>query len=132
MRRIDSLRQFFESNIRGHSCVAGCVRLKTPNEDEFIYEITRKHDLPTVRVCLSDAYEYGSDSYAVRPREIGPSDFILVNSFVPGSDSVTIEKARNDKLAIGPWGKLKGALNFPELWKYRSPQEKEFDARKRF
>jgi hypothetical protein len=131
MRTIESLRRFFESNIHAHSEVATCVRLKTPNEDEFIYEIARKHDLSTVRVCLSDAYEYGSDSYAVRPREIGSGDFILVDSFVPGADSMTIEEARRDKIAIGPWGKLKGALNFPELWKYRSPQERELDARKR-
>lgn len=125
MASLRSLVSYFEDNIGEHNRVATCVRLKTVNEDEYVYEVTRTGDLPSIRVCLSDAYEYGSDSYAVRPSLIRSGDFILVGSFGPGADSSVIEQARRDHIAVGGWSKLFGALNFHEPWKYRTPQEKE-------
>lgn len=124
MTKLQSLVSFFEANIRNHNKVADCDRLLCCNDDEYIYEIQRKDDLRPIRVYLCDVYEYGSGDYAGRPKEIRAGDFILLNSFVPGVGDTVVEEARRGRIAIGPWRKLLGALNSPDVWRYRMPEER--------
>lgn len=124
MVNLQLLVAHFENHIMGHDKVAICNRLASRNDDEYIYEILRTSDLPLLRVYISGAYEYDSGAYAARPKEIKAGDFILLDKFAPGADRSIIETARRDRIAIGPWSKLYGALNSHEPWKYRAPDER--------
>jgi hypothetical protein len=124
MTKLQSLVRYFENNIRDHNRVKDCSRLPSANKDEYIYEILRTDDFRPVKVYISGAYEYTSGDYAARPSQIKAGDFILVNTFVPGANQEIVEEARQDRIAIGPWRKLYGALNSHEMWKYRMPEEK--------
>jgi hypothetical protein len=75
-------------------------------------------------VHLSDAYDYGQWEYLSHPREIGRGDFILIAGFNSRFDESLVELARKDGIGIGVLAKFMGALNLPELWKYKSPEEK--------
>lgn len=125
MVNLRSLVSYFEKNIRAHKRVADCNRVISRNEDEHIYEIRRTDDLSTLRVYISDAYGFSSGDYASRPKEIKAGDFILVDTFAGGPDGSVVEEARRDRIAVGPWRKLFGALNSHDVWLYRMPEEKQ-------
>lgn len=124
MAQLQSLVCYFENNISKHNRVERCERRLSANEDEYIYEIHRKDNLPPVRVYISDAYEYGAGDYTARPGVLKAGDFILVDSFGPGADTTVVEQARHDCIGVGPFRKLFGALNSHDIWKYRMPAEK--------
>ncbi len=106
-----------------HNAVERFTRLPS-QEDEYVYEIQRKNVLPPVRVHISDAYSYGFADFASRPKAIGPGDFIVVSQFGPALAGSIVEHARAARIGIGTVGKLMGALNIRDVWKYVSPAEK--------
>jgi hypothetical protein len=115
--------RFFLERMESHNCVERCTRLRT-EDDEYIFEIERKGGLARVNVHLSDAYDYGQWEYLSHPREIGRGDFILIAGFSSRFDESLVELARKDGIGIGVLAKFMGALNLPEVWKYKSPEEK--------
>lgn len=120
MSDLQSNARFFEAKITRHSKVAGCTRLKLPNEDEYVYRIERRDGLPPLQVYVSGAYEYGEGDYHARPSIIHAGDFILVDQFTRSAEShkAVVKTARNDRIGIGALTKLYGALNFHDVWTY--------------
>lgn len=105
--------------LRDHSKVEDCVQLR--DETECLVEITRKGGLPTVRVHISDAYDYSSWDYQSRP---SPVDFILIGNFTEQFDHSLVAVARKDRIGIGGFRKLMGALNWTDMWKYELPEDR--------
>ena len=121
---VDAIARFFEQKMQAHDLVESCSRL--PSDDGYyIYSIERRNGLPRVTVYVSDAYSYGFADFASRPAEIGSGDFIVVNQFGPEIPADVVEHARKAQIGLGIVGKLMGALNSREIWKYRSPAEKQ-------
>jgi hypothetical protein len=117
-----SVLAFFTSRMAEHSKVESYNRL--PIEEEYIFELVRRDGLPTMRVHVSDAYDYGSVDYLSRPRQLWRGDFILIARPEARFDHALIEEARNDGIGIGMIGKLMGALNFKEPCKYIPKDER--------
>jgi hypothetical protein len=105
-----------------HDRVEQCRQITV--EGEYVFEIERKSPLPTVRVHLSDAYDYGHWEYTSRPKLIGRGDFILIAGFNTRFDESLVEIARKDGIGIGGIGKLMGALSWEKVWLYQSPEER--------
>lgn len=96
------------------------------NKDEYVYLITRRRGLPAVRVHLSDAYEYTRAEFLARPSEVTERNSFVVlglpHAYPPGE--ALIEEARRERVGIGKIGKLMGALNYPDVSVYESPEER--------
>jgi hypothetical protein len=114
--------KFFQERMEDHNRVEDCTPLQV--EGECVFKIERKDGLPTVRVHLSDAYDYGHWEYTSRPNLIGRGDFILIAGFKGRFDESLVGIARKDGIGIGGIGKLMGALNWEKVWLYRSPEER--------
>ncbi|QAY96869.1 hypothetical protein CWB41_14940 [Methylovirgula ligni] len=106
-----------------HNCVSEYTRLDVANE--YIYQIKRTAGRSTVRVFLSDAYDFGLADYLGRPRKLRSGDFILIARPESKFDGDLVERAKKDGIAIGQIGKLMGALNLNDMSSYKSPEEKE-------
>ena len=111
---------WFIMTMEDHSCVEDYIQLQ--NEDECIFKITRKGQLPEVNVHLSDAYEYGHMEYGLRPPQIGKGDFILMAAFSGQFAESLVPIALKDRIGIGDMRKLMGALNWGKVWEYKLPE----------
>jgi hypothetical protein len=118
MSRLASLISFFERVMQEHSRVSRCVRLQSTAEDEYVYEITRKGDLPPVRVHVSGAYEYTLGDYVARPKEIKAGDFVVTSSFGGRIEGAARARAQSERIGLGQVQELMGALNYRQVWKY--------------
>lgn len=128
---LQSTVYFFEREIVKHTLVVQCVPLiRDAKEVKYIYTIHRKNGAP-VKVYISDAYQYDVGDYLSRPRELGPGDFIFANEFGRAISPDAVECARADRIGLGTFGKLKGALNCINVWEYRSPAEKAAQSQKK-
>lgn len=117
-----SMVYFFEREMPKHNLVASCRRLPL-GDDIYIYEVQRSNG-PSVKVHLSDAYQYDLGDYLSRPKELGRGDYIFANEYVRDINPDVVERARLDRIGVGGFGKLKGALNRLNIWEYESPAEK--------
>jgi hypothetical protein len=117
-----SVLGFFNARMAEHSRVS--LHTRTPRADEYVFEIQRKDGLPTINVHVSDAYDYGLVDYLARPKQIGRGDFILIVRPEARFDRSLIERARKDGIGIGMIGKLMGALNLEDVYKYVPQDEK--------
>jgi hypothetical protein len=122
---------FFRQRMSEHSCVKSCTPLD--NQDEYVYLITREHDLPDVQVHLTDAYQYSRAWYLVRPKEVRKrNSFVVGNSFTPSAPCELVDEARDAGIGIGNIAKLMGALNSRNVWEYQAPDERSKLAEERF
>lgn len=112
---------FFLERMESHNKVEACNRIN--DDTEYLFEIIRKGELPSIVVHLSDAYRYGTWEYLSHPKRIRRGDFIVVGGFA-ALDASVVELARKDKIGLGGIGKLMGALNVRRVWEYRSPDER--------
>jgi hypothetical protein len=115
-----SIRPFIENALNSHSA----VRTLSPiNLDDFYaYRIERTLGRSDVILILSDDYYFGNTSLENMPAILKNGGFILLAK--PESDGIktSIPQA---KLGIGKLGKLLGALNLEEFWKYEIPEKKK-------
>jgi hypothetical protein len=113
-----TIPQFFERRMQEHSAVLSFRLL--PNDNEIIYEIRRRNFGDTIRVWLSDQYNFGESDFNNRPREIRAGDYILIaRPEAHGGDY------SEDKIRIGKLADFMGALTKRQMWKYEPPSEEE-------
>ncbi len=105
-----------------HSKVQQCTHV--PDDEESILRIDRTDGMSTVMVYLADAYDFSLGEYACRSSRIRRGDFILVSGFGPDIDTATIDMARKDGIGVGNLRRLMGALNYRNVWEYKSPEER--------
>jgi hypothetical protein len=121
---VDAIARFFEQKMQIHDLIQSCIQLPS-DHGYYLYMIERKKLLPSLTIHISATYRYGFADFASRPTEIKSGSFIVVSHFGPDVSPDLIEHARTVHIGLGHVRKLMGALNSREVWKYRSPGEKE-------
>ena len=116
----NSILVFFNSQMDGHSCVDSWIQL--PIEDDIVFEIRRRRNLPSLKVHVSDAYHYDLADFLSRPGPIGVGDYILIARPEADFDPSLVPIARKEAIGIGKFKHFKGALNYANIWEYVGPQ----------
>lgn len=117
-----SIRTFFLTRMEEHDAVSAVALL--PDNDDYLYELRRARFGDTVTVWLSDAYHFTDADFHNRPAHVGEGDYIIVAK-PEGGLAVDYELIRQYKIGVGKIGKLMGALNFPEPWRFLTGEERE-------
>ena len=113
-----SIINFFEARLREHAKVESFQRL--PHSEEVLYEVKRR-GLDPVVVHLSDAYRYTQVDFDARPSEVRESGFILIAKPEGNYNADLVTDARVMGIGLGKIGKLLGALNRRDYWRYDPP-----------
>ena len=114
-----SIRPFIERALTNHRAVK---EIKDITTDEFYaYKIKRNFGLSDVIVVLSDAYYYGDSIAEDRIDIFKKGGFYLIARPEAKGFETNIPE---EKIAIGQIGKLLGALNMGDFWKYERPKKK--------
>ena len=112
---------FFVATMIKHDKVQ---RLTDISDDyAFLFEIVRQGAPTPVRVWLNDAYVFTEFDFHNRPDVITRGDFILVARPEAMHNWQDLEMAAENGIGLGKIGKLMGALNRKDVWKYRTKEE---------
>ncbi|MCY1046882.1 hypothetical protein OV208_36595 [Corallococcus sp. bb12-1] len=114
-----SIISFFEARLRDHAKVESFHRL--PHPDEVLYEVKRR-GLDPLAVHLSDAYRYTQVDFDARPSELRKSGFILIAKPEGSYNVDLVTDARERGIGLGQIGKLLGAINRRDYWRYEPPK----------
>lgn len=98
---------------------------KLDSKDHYIYLVKRDKGLSDIIVHLSDEYEYTLDDYFQKSEEILEKSFILVAKPEAKYDDSIVEVATQDKISIGKFGALMGAIYVNEHWNYVPKERRE-------
>jgi hypothetical protein len=113
-----SIIRFFTERMNSHSRVDHLEQL--PHQTDCLFKIHRRDGLPPVTVQLSDAYDFGEGEYLAKSSQ---ADFILVAKPEARFDESVTRLAQSDRIGVGRLGKLMGALNRLEVWRYEKRSE---------
>ncbi len=91
---------------------------KVNDTDHYIYQVKREAGLPNLIVHLTDEYEYTLDDYFQKSEDIVEEAFILVAKPEARYDDSIVEIASQDKISIGKFGALMGAIYIEKHWDY--------------
>ena len=120
-----SIIQFFEKTLNDHAMVHSWERIGGPeNDTDYLYRIVRVNNLSEIIVHAADKYEYSLTDYFQKPEQLGPGSFIYVARPEAKYDHSIVEHARNDRISIGKFGAIMGALYKNEHWNY-IPKERK-------
>ncbi len=121
-----TISQFIETRLRQHDMVASLERVDDINNDEdFIYLIKRVNGLSKIVMHASDEYIYTLSHYFQKPAQITARGFILIAKPEAKYVHSIAEVAQEDKISIGKWGALMGALYQRKHWEYVPNERKE-------
>ena len=116
---------FFTSKMDEHSRVVNWMLIE--DQYEYIFRIRRRlHGSESdVIVHLTDAYRYGFSDFFTRPNQLRTGSFVVIGMPHADVDPAAIGEARQHCIGIGHIGKFMGALNFENIWKYMTPDERQ-------
>ena len=110
---------FFEKSLEDSSIVLKWERIDHPvNDTDYLYRIIRANNLSEIVVHATDKYEYSLTDYFQKPEQLGPGSFIYIARPEAKYDPSIVEYARNDKISIGKFGAIMGALYKEDHWNY--------------
>jgi hypothetical protein len=98
---------------------------KIDSKDHYIYRVKRDKGLSDIIVHLSDEYEYTLDDYFQKSEEQLEESFILIAKPEAKYDDSIVEIATQDKISIGKFGALMGAIYVKEHWSYVPKERRE-------
>jgi hypothetical protein len=81
--------------------------------------------LSDIILHASDEYSYSLTDYFQKPEQIGERAFILIARPEAGYDESIVEIAKNDKISVGKFSALMGALYIDNHWKYVPKERKK-------
>jgi hypothetical protein len=113
-----SIRPFIEKALNGHQAVRGIERIDT--SDFFAYKVERNFEMSDLVVVLSDDYHFGDVALQNKPVLLKEGGFYLIAKPEANSCEINIVE---EKFGVGKIGKLLGALNKEEFWKYTPPKK---------
>ena len=117
---------YLENTLNRHTKVRSWQRIDHPkNDDDFIYLIKRNDGLSDITLHASDEYSYSLTDYFQKPAKISEGAFILIARPEAGYDDATVEIAQSDKISIGKFNALMGALYIEEHWNYVPKERRE-------
>lgn len=120
-----SIPPFLEKAFDNHSKVSSWE--KVDSDDHYIYILKRNGGLEDLMVHLSDEYEYNLDDYFQRTAEIEEKSFILIAKPEATYDKSIAEIAKSDKISIGKFSALMGAIYINKHWNYVPKDRREED-----
>ncbi len=121
-----TIPKFIEKHIKQHPRVNSLKRIDDINkDDDFIYLIKRSSGLGDIVMHASDEYIYTLSHYFQKPTQITAGGFILIAKPEAKYVHSIAEVAQEEKVSIGKWGALLGALNDEEHWKYVPKERKK-------
>jgi hypothetical protein len=113
------------ARLEEHDKVQSCALMTGPGEDPIL-RIERTNG-PPVKVYVVWAYDFTFGEYLALSGRVRPGDFILAAGFGGSSDEVNwniIKQGREDGIGVGNLGRLFGALNFSDVSRYLTREEK--------
>jgi hypothetical protein len=117
-----SIRSFFVARMHEHDAVSSVEMLN--DDDDFLYDIRRARFGDSITVWLSDAYLFTDAEFHNRPASLSEGDYIIVGK-PEGGIAVDYELLRQYKIGVGKIGKFMGALNFADLWRFLTAEERD-------
>lgn len=121
-----TIPKYLENALDKHTKVLSWQRIDHPkNDDDFIYLVKRKDGLSDIILHASDEYSYSLTDYFQRPDKISDGAFILIARPEAGYDDAIVEIAKSDKISIGKFSALMGALYIKEHWNYVPKERRE-------
>lgn len=121
-----SIPKHLEEALDNHGKVASWQRADNQlGAKHYIYQITRTSGLPEFTLHLSDEYQYTIDDYFQKPSEVAEKSFILVARPEATYDDAIVEMATQDKISLGKFGALMGALYIKDHWNYTPKERRE-------
>lgn len=121
-----TITEYLEAAFDKHAKIYSWERIDDIQEDDhYIYLIERKGGLSDVAVHLSDEYEYVLDDYFQESERVQEEAFILIARPEASYDFSIVEIARQDKISIGKFGALMGALYVESHWDYVPKERRE-------
>jgi hypothetical protein len=119
-----SIIEFFEENVNKHRDVLSIERLEEYSE-YYTYRIHRKRMLNDIIVILSDEYYYTLDHWYGKPSCLENNSFIYIARPESLYDNQIVDLAKDEKISIGKFGALLGALSQKRLWEYIPPERRK-------
>lgn len=114
-----TIPRYLEKALDKHAKVVSWRRIDDhQNDNHYIYLVVREGGLSDVVVHLSDEYEYALDDYFQEPESVREGSFILIARPEAGYDESIVEVASQDRVSIGKFGALMGALYVERHWDY--------------
>jgi hypothetical protein len=111
-----SIRPFIERALNNHFAVDKVIQIDV--EDFYAYKVSRKRGMSNLIVVLSDAYNFNEKDLLTKPRVLKNGGFFLIAKPEGRGIETSIPE---EKLGLGKFGKLMGALNRNDYWNYEPP-----------
>lgn len=114
-----SIIHFFEKSLDDHAMVSSWERIDSQEEDQdYLYKIRRSKTPSALIVHLTDKYEYSLTDFFQKLEQLEEASFVYVARPEARYDHAIVEHARNEKISIGKFGALMGALYIDDHWNY--------------
>lgn len=121
-----TIPQFFEKSLTNHAKVASWRRIDHPtDENDFLYIVHRVNGLSDIVVHASDAYSYTLTDYYQKPRQLVQGSFIYIARPEASYDWSIVEVAQQDRISIGKFGAIMGALYVDQHWNFVPKERRE-------
>lgn len=119
-----TIPRYLEAAMDKHTKVNSWKRVDDlQDDDDFLYLIKRTSGLSDVLLHASDEYSYSLTDYYQRPKILKAGAFILLARPEAKYDYSIVEIAMQEKISIGKFGAVMGALFIEEHWGY-TPKER--------
>lgn len=114
-----TIPQYFENALKNHTKVRSVRRVDhTTNDNDYLYLIRRTDGLREILVHASDAYSYTLTEYFQKPRQLAAGSYIYIARPEASYDWGIVETAQQDRISIGKFSAIMGALYVDEHWNY--------------
>ena len=114
-----TIPQFFEKALDQHQMVIAWKRVDHPSEDnDYLYLIMRNRGFSEMLVHASDEYSYSLTHYFQKPDKLDAGSFIYVARPEASYDFNIVEVAQKDRISIGKFAAIMGALYIEDHWDY--------------
>jgi len=111
-----SIRPFIENALNNHFAVEKIEKIVL--DDFYAYKITRRREMSSLIVVLSDDYDFNDESIQKKPSILKDGGFFLKAK--PEGYGIS-RSLPEEKLGLGGIGKLLGAINKKDYWNYEPP-----------
>ena len=121
-----SILRFIEDALNQHTMVASWERIDSLTEhNDYLYHIKRNKRLSDIIMHASDSYFYTLNNYFQKPDELSEGSFIYIARPEAKYNADIVEILQTDKISIGKFGALIGALYQKEHWNYIPKERRE-------
>jgi hypothetical protein len=119
-----SIFRFFENALNQNNNVDSWTREDTKTDCLYLVKRNMGGD---ILIHVSDSYRYTLNDYYQKPNTLGKSSFIYIARPEAAYDWSIADIAKNDKISIGKFGAVMGALHKDKHWLFIPKERREDD-----